>query len=187
MLLGAGLDTRAFRLGWPAGVRLFELDLPEMLEFKEHVLAGEAATPRCARAVVPVDLQTGWTTELLAAGFRASAPTAWLAEGLMIYLSHEEAEGLLTTIGELSAPGSQLAFEHRTGNGDEVASLTRKLPGAEALTKLWKGGLTGQATDWLDEHGWRAARLQQRSALAGSYGRPAEDSGGDAFVTAVRG
>jgi methyltransferase (TIGR00027 family) len=58
VLLAAGLDTRAYRLAWPPGVRVFELDLPEVLTFKDHVLAGRRASPRCERTTVPADLHT---------------------------------------------------------------------------------------------------------------------------------
>src|SRR5947208_1787873 len=81
VLLGAGLDARAFRLAWPPGVRLFELDLPELFAFKEPVVA--RATPKCTRIVVPVDMRADWTGPLTAAGFDGAAPTAWLAEGLL--------------------------------------------------------------------------------------------------------
>jgi methyltransferase (TIGR00027 family) len=185
VLLAAGLDTRAFRLAWPAGVRLFELDLPEVLAFKERVLAEESATPQCPRTVVPADLRADWSSELLAAGFRPSESTAWLAEGLMIYLSHDQAAALLTTIGELSAPGSQLSFEARTGDSAEILSAARELPGAESLTAMWQGGLAGNATEWLTAHGWHP-RLHDRTALAATYGRPTNAPGGDGFLTAVR-
>jgi methyltransferase (TIGR00027 family) len=187
VLLAAGLDTRAFRLAWPAGVRLFELDLPELLAVKERVLTGESATPRCARTVVPADLRADWSSQLRTAGFRSSAPTAWLVEGLLIYLSHDQAAELLTAVGELSAPGSQLSFETRTGDGDDagIVSRARGLPGADSLTTLWKGGLDGHASEWLAKHGWQS-RIHDRPTLAATYGRPADDPGGDGFVTAVR-
>ena len=79
VLLAAGLDTRGFRLPWPDGVHLFEIDLLEVLSFKERVLAGQGAVPCCERAVVPADLRENWLVELRKAGFRPSEPTAWLA------------------------------------------------------------------------------------------------------------
>src|SRR5215468_4699251 len=85
VLLAAGLDSRAYRLDFPPGVRLFELDLPPVLAFKERVLAGH--TPNCERIAVPVDLSTEWAGALRQAGFDPTAPTAWLIEGLLIYLT----------------------------------------------------------------------------------------------------
>src|SRR2546423_3666179 len=87
VLLGAGLDARAFRLDWPPGIRLFEVDLPELFAFKEPVVASAGAVARCERIVVPVDLREDWTGPLTGAGFDRSAATACLAEGLLPYLN----------------------------------------------------------------------------------------------------
>src|SRR5262249_46030939 len=95
VLLAAGLDTRAFRLAWPAGTRVFEVDLPDVLTFKDTVLAAQDAVARCARTTVPADLRADWTTALARAGFDRTGPAAWLAEGLLIYLSAAEAARLL--------------------------------------------------------------------------------------------
>jgi hypothetical protein len=84
VLLAAGLDTRALRLAWPAGTRVFEIDLPGVLSFKDSVLAAQGAVPRCERIKVPADLCTDWTAALAEAGFDRSTPAAWLAEGLLI-------------------------------------------------------------------------------------------------------
>jgi methyltransferase (TIGR00027 family) len=105
VLLAAGLDTRAFRLAWPQDTRVFEVDLPGVLAFKDTVLAARNAVPRCERTTVPADLRADWTAALAEAGFDRSGPAAWLAEGLLIYLTAAEARRLLTGVGELSAPG----------------------------------------------------------------------------------
>jgi methyltransferase (TIGR00027 family) len=149
VLLGAGLDTRAFRLDWPPGTRVFELDRPAVVAFKERVLAG--AVPRCDRTSVPVDLAGPWAVALLAAGFAAEVPTVWLPEGLLTYLSAEEAERLFETVTALSAPGSRLAFEH----GGSVLPRARALPGLARYARLWKGGLGERTRDRLEERGWR--------------------------------
>jgi methyltransferase (TIGR00027 family) len=112
VLLAAGLDTRAFRLGWPEGTRLFEIDLPDVMSFKHRVLADQSALPRCQRMVIAADLREAWPAHLVAGGFDPLSATAWLVEGLLIYLSADEATRLLTDITVLSAPGSHLAFEH---------------------------------------------------------------------------
>jgi methyltransferase (TIGR00027 family) len=189
VLLAAGLDTRAFRLDWPEGVRLFELDLPEVLRFKEEVLAARGAVPRCRRAVLPVDLREsgpeGWPAGLTGAGLDPARPTAWLVEGLLIYLSPEEARRLLGTASELSAAHSQLAFEYRESVDDSFLERARAIPGMRHYTSLWKGGLGADAPEWLARHGWRA-RLQDRAAVAASYGRAAPERSGGSFLTAVR-
>lgn len=135
VLLAAGLDTRAFRLSWPKPVRLFELDLPEVLSFKHRVLAGQDAIPGCARATVPVDLREDWSCELLAAGFQPAISTAWLAEGLLIYLSREEAATMLTVMGELSASGSRLSFEHSPRDDRGLIARALAMPEASQLAR----------------------------------------------------
>ncbi|MGH3846171.1 MAG: class I SAM-dependent methyltransferase [Pseudonocardiaceae bacterium] len=186
VLLAAGLDTRAFRLCWPNPVRLFELDLPAVLDFKQRVLANQGATPSCARVAVPADLREDWSGELLAAGFQRAAPTAWLAEGLLVYLSYDEATRMLTTVNSLSASGSHLSFEH--SSRDDRAGLlarARAMPEASQLTSLWKGGLGEHAPQWLADHGWRS-EIHSRRTLAARYGRPSDDPPSGGYLTAQR-
>src|SRR5256885_6604207 len=115
VLLGAGLDARAFRLDWPPGVRLFEVDLPELFAFKEPVVASAGAVPRAGRIVVPVDMRKDWTGPLTAAGFDGAVPTGWLAEGLLPYLNGAESDRFRSDVTGLSAPGSHLLFDHLHG------------------------------------------------------------------------
>jgi methyltransferase (TIGR00027 family) len=185
VLLAAGLDTRAFRLAWPDGVRLLELDLPEVLAFKEQILAAQHAVARCQRTVLPADLRKDWPATLTAAGFQPTQPTAWLAEGLLIYLSADQAAHLLTAVAELSAPASQLAFEHGTIADTSLLAQARAMPAMDQFTKLWKGGLGADAPDWLIRHGWQV-QTHDRAALAAAYGRAVPGSSSGGFVTAVR-
>ncbi|WP_443034240.1 class I SAM-dependent methyltransferase [Streptomyces sp. BE147] len=111
VLLGAGLDSRAFRLDWPPGCVIFEIDRKEVLAFKHTVLDGLPATPTAARVPVPVDLRADWAGALTDAGFDAAAPSVWLAEGLLFYLTAAAETYLIDTVDRLSAPGSALAFE----------------------------------------------------------------------------
>ncbi|MDT3396291.1 SAM-dependent methyltransferase [Streptomyces sp. B1866] len=187
VLLAAGLDTRAFRLAWPPGLRLFELDLPELFAFKEEVLRGQGTRPRCERTVVPADLREDWPAALVAAGFRPDAPTAWLAEGLLAYLSAEEAERLLTGVGSLSAPGSRLSFEHiERGREEAVADIRARTGGtAEHVIGLWKGGMGPRTPQWLTEHGWHT-EIRPSAELAKSYGRSFAEPPRGGFLTAVR-
>lgn len=184
-LLAAGLDSRALRLPWPRAVRVFELDLPEVFAFKEPVLRGCGAAPACERTIVPADLRGSWTDALVAAGFDPGVPTAWLAEGLMIYLTPDEAARLLTAVGDLSAPGGRLAFEH--GGIADSALLARAgdMPAMRQYAALWKGGLGEDAAGWLGRHGWRA-RTHDRAELAAAYGRPVPERSRGGFLTAVR-
>ncbi|MCX4552983.1 class I SAM-dependent methyltransferase [Streptomyces sp. NBC_01500] len=111
VLLGAGLDSRAFRLDWPPGCVIFEIDRKGVLAFKHKVLDGLSATPKAARVPVPVDLRADWVGALADAGFDPAAPSIWLAEGLLFYLPSAAETYLIDTVDRLSAGGSALAFE----------------------------------------------------------------------------
>ncbi|MFC9162467.1 class I SAM-dependent methyltransferase [Streptomyces fungicidicus] len=112
VLLGAGLDSRAFRLDWPAGCVVFEVEREGVLAFKHAVLSALSATPTAAaRVPVPVDLRADWAGALTDAGFDATRPTAWLAEGLLFYLPRAVETRLIGTVDRLSTGGSTLAFE----------------------------------------------------------------------------
>ncbi|MFJ6658808.1 class I SAM-dependent methyltransferase [Streptomyces sp. NPDC091377] len=111
VLLGAGLDTRAFRLGWPEGCVVFEVDREGVLAFKHEVLAGLSAEPKAARVAVPADLRDDWVTALTGAGFDPSAPSVWLVEGVLFYLPRSAETQLIGLIDRLSAEGSALAYE----------------------------------------------------------------------------
>ncbi|BAJ31788.1 SAM-dependent methyltransferase [Kitasatospora setae] len=115
VLLGAGLDSRAHRLPWPPGTTVWELDRPEVLRFKQRVLDGLGAAPRARRRTVPVDLREDWAGALTAAGLDPSRPVAWLAEGLFLYLPAAAELAVTAALDALSAPGSTLAYEVKTG------------------------------------------------------------------------
>ncbi|MFE9780702.1 class I SAM-dependent methyltransferase [Streptomyces sp. NPDC005775] len=111
VLLGAGLDARAFRLDWPPGSVIFEIDRKEVLSFKHQVLDGLSATPKAARVPVPIDLRADWVGALAGAGFDPAAPSVWLAEGLLFYLPPAVETHLIDMVGRLTTAGSALAFE----------------------------------------------------------------------------
>ncbi len=111
VILASGLDARAYRLPWPAGTVVYEVDQPQVIEFKSRTLAELGAAPTADRRVVAVDLRDDWPTALRTAGFDPAQPTAWSAEGLLGYLPPEAQDRLLDTITELSAPGSRFATE----------------------------------------------------------------------------
>jgi methyltransferase (TIGR00027 family) len=185
VLLAAGLDSRAFRLEWPPAVRLFELDLPELLAFKHAVLADEGATPRCTRVTVSIDLRADWPAALVEAGFDTSRQTAWTAEGLLAYLTDADAARLLGQVGDLSGPRSQLALESARIADDSTLTEANALPALDQIATLWEGGLHQDAAGWLRDHGWRVEQ-HDRAALAERYRRPSADTSTGGFVTAVR-
>ncbi|MFJ7280908.1 SAM-dependent methyltransferase [Kitasatospora sp. NPDC098663] len=184
VLLAAGLDARAYRLDWPAGTRLFELDLAPVLTFKQQVLDELGADPAGERTTLPGDLlDPDWPRRLVEAGLDPERPTAWLAEGLLVYLTADQAAGLLTAVGTLSAPGSRLLIE----KGRDVTS-TPQDPTLAHITDLWQGGLGPQTHEWLDAHGWNT-RLTLLDEVAAAYGRPFPPGSGPSttgFIEAVR-
>lgn len=110
VILAAGMDTRAFRLAWPAGTRLFELDQPAVLAAKAAALVG--AEPACVRRTLGVDLaQPSWPAALRDAGFDAGQPSAWLVEGLLMYLEPAAVDALLRAVAGLATPGSVLGAD----------------------------------------------------------------------------
>jgi methyltransferase (TIGR00027 family) len=115
VILASGLDARAYRLPWPDGTVVYEIDQPQVIEFKTTTLAGLGAEPAAERRTVAIDLRADWPAALTAAGLDPAAPTAWLAEGLLIYLPPEAQDRLFDNITALSAPGSTVATEFVPG------------------------------------------------------------------------
>jgi methyltransferase (TIGR00027 family) len=124
VLVAAGLDTRAFRLVWPAETGVFEVDQPQVLAYKQEILDRAGAAPTCARVPVAADLREDWPAILLAAGFRPDEPTVWLAEGLLFYLPEAAVRALLTSMASLSAPASVLGTD--TMSATMLASEERR-------------------------------------------------------------
>lgn len=176
VLLAAGLDMRAYRLDWPPGVCVYELDLPGVLRFKRRVLRVRAPEPRCELTRVSADLREDWPDALLAAGFDPARPTAWLLEGLLIYLSPDEVERVLGAVSTLTGPGGIVAFEDDAEAGsaggsvvEDLRAQARRLPAAAEYARLWQGGMT-DAPAWLAGHGWQVEPHTQ-AAVAARYGR----------------
>ena len=115
VILASGLDSRAYRLPWPAGTVVYEIDQPRVIDFKTTTLADIGAEPTATRHAVPIDLRADWPTALKAAGIDTTAPIAWLAEGLLIYLPPEAQDRLFDNITALSVPGSTIATEFVPG------------------------------------------------------------------------
>lgn len=168
--LAAGLDTRAFRLSWPDRVRLFELDLPELFAFKEKVLTDREALARCDRVTVGVDLRGEWAQPLCAAGFDPAVPTAWLIEGLLVYLSKEDNDRLLVTVTGLSAPGSHVVLDHMDDSGTDRAAVRQTSDNATKMGAGWQSTMA-DPVGWLAGYGWHGT-ISRVPALGIHYGRP---------------
>jgi len=167
VILASGLDSRAYRLDWPAGTTVYEIDQPKVLEYKSATLAAHGATPSADRHEVAIDLRQDWPAALIAEGFDPKAPTAWLAEGLLMYLPAEAQDRLFTQITELSAPGSRVAAETAANHADErrqemrdrLDRVAAKL-GIERTVDIqdliYQDNDRADVAAWLNDHGWRA-------------------------------
>jgi methyltransferase (TIGR00027 family) len=170
VLLAAGMDARAFRLSWPPGMRLYELDRPEVLKAKEEVVARVGAQPSCERRVVGADLaHPSWSEALLEAGYEPREPSVWLAEGLLFYIPEAAVRGLLDHAGAFATSGSLLGVD--LVNEDLLASPLMQ-PLLRALARrgapVHFGANDPEAL--LAEHGWEA-KATQPGERGANYGR----------------
>jgi methyltransferase (TIGR00027 family) len=168
VLLAAGMDTRAFRLELPSSVRLFELDQPALLTRKDRRLAEMAATPRCARSPVGVDLSGDWGDDLVRAGFR-DEPTVWVAEGLLSYLTEAQVHGLLDAVTALSTPRDRLLIDVAGRSLLDSAHLVAWLRILAERNMGWHFG-TDDPEGLLARHGWDAEVIQYGEERA-NFGR----------------
>jgi methyltransferase (TIGR00027 family) len=174
VILASGLDTRPYRLSWPSGTVCFELDQPAVLEFKSTTLKSEDAAPGCDHRPVPVDLRDDWGAALEAAGFDASLPTAWLAEGLLPYLPPEAETRLFEEVSRLSAVGSRFAVERiddMTELLDDPVMLERSKTYGMDFRSLFPEGERLPVEDRLTALGWELEHRSVRESAA-ALGRP---------------
>ncbi len=162
VILASGLDSRAYRLAWPAGTVVYEIDQPEVIEFKSTTLARIGAQPTATRRTVGIDLREDWPTALRSAGMDPGAPTAWAAEGLLIYLPGEAQDRLFDTITALSAPGSTVATEYVPGIRDYDAGRARALSANMRdqgfdldMPSLVYAGDRSHVMEYLSDKGWQ--------------------------------
>jgi methyltransferase (TIGR00027 family) len=173
VLLAAGLDARAYRLPWSAGTVVFEIDQPKVIEFKTTSLARLGATPTCDRRAVGIDLRDDWPTALRESFFDMDQPTAWIAEGLLMYLPPESQNLLLDNITGLSAPGSRIATEQLP----DMSAFTDER--SRAWLQLWRqygldidgvqlvwDGKRSQVGEYLSAKGWQVTTHTARELYA---------------------
>lgn len=188
VILGAGLDTRAFRLTLPAEVRFFEIDLPELFAFKEPVLAAAGVAPMHDRRVIVGDLRENWAELLRANGFRDDVPSCWVDEGSLGYLSRDDALRVVETLTELSTPGSHFGAGRLQVDRDllHYAELGRLVGGEHLGESRDLSGLGPDAEDWLTAHGWRTS-FRRWDDLVAPLSRPAAVGDADVgLILAVR-
>lgn len=177
VILASGLDSRAYRLPWPAGTVVYELDQPQVIEFKTRTLAELGAEPTADRRAVAADLRADWPAALGAVGFDPAQPTAWSAEGLLGYLPPEAQDDLLDRITELSAPGSRVATESRPNPrpGEEAETKERLNRMSERwreqsvdtdMARLRYFGERNEAGPYLADRGWTLTGITIRELFA---------------------
>jgi methyltransferase (TIGR00027 family) len=201
VILAAGLDSRAYRLDWPAGTTVYEIDLPKVLEYKAETLASHGATPIADRRPVPVDLRHDWPQALRDAGFDATLPTAWLAEGLLPFLPAQALEAMFASIDTVSGSGSRVAVEifgvdeeKRKEAEEKWAQLKAKREARGEDTSfnpfdLWfDDGGRPDCGEWFAAHGWTTQVVNAREEAL-RLGRPPQSEErpfANSFVTASK-
>src|SRR3954468_4034185 len=186
VILASGLDSRAYRLAWPAGTTVYEIDQPDVIEFKTRTLAGLGAEPTVQRRTVAMDLRYDWPSALIEEGFDPNPPTAWSAEGLLGYLPPDAQDRLLDTITELSAPGSRVAVESvpNIDPSDHEKAIERM----QAASARWRDhgfdldfadlvylGDRNEAAAYLGDHGWQLSRRGVKELFAANGLPPLPD------------
>ncbi len=198
VILAAGLDSRAYRLPWPDGTTVFEVDQPEVIEFKSRTLADLGAQPSADRRTVAIDLREDWPKALLDNGFDPGQPTAWTAEGLLIYLPSEAQDLLFDRITELSAPGSRVATEHipdvsmfSDERAKEITDRLKTYGHNFEMGDLIYHGERSDVLDYLAGHGWDVSSQKMQDAYAANgFEFPEDETIGFftdlSYVTAIK-
>jgi methyltransferase (TIGR00027 family) len=206
VILASGLDARAYRLAWPAGMTVYEIDQPQVIGFKSATLAALGAVPTTHRRAVGIDLRQDWPTALQQVGFDASQPTAWIAEGLLLgYLPPDAQDRLLDNLTALSAPGSRFATESVPNiNQLDEGKIQQRM---QTLTQSWHDhgfdidmaeliypGDRNEVAAYLDTHGWQTLASSTAELFAANGLPPITDDDDDmqaefanlAYITAAR-
>ncbi|BBZ35982.1 class I SAM-dependent methyltransferase [Mycolicibacterium confluentis] len=177
VILASGLDSRAYRLAWPAGTRVFEIDQPKVLEYKAARLTEHGVAPAAECIQVAMDLRFDWPKALKDAGFDPQQPTAWLAEGLLMYLPGEAQDRLFENVGELSAPGSRIAAEtagkqsmdRRAQMKERFEKLAETVgierPDVDIAELVYDDPNRADVAEWLNAHGWTATALKSTDEM----------------------
>ncbi len=204
VILASGLDARAYRLPWPSGTTVYEIDQPDVIEFKTRMLADMGAAPTADRRAVAIDLRHDWPAALRQTGFDPAQPTAWSAEGLLAFLPPDAQDRLLDNITALSSSGSRFASENISGSSGAVSMMRDRMHEAIdrwrehgfdiEMTDLWYEGDRNDVGEYLAAHGWKTAATNVADLFAANgLSRPPRDDDAAAetvdsftYVTATR-
>jgi len=190
VILASGLDSRAYRLAWPSGTTVYEIDQPDVIEFKTKTLAELGAEPTAKRRTVAMDLRYDWPSALIEEGFDPNQPTAWSAEGLLGYLPPDAQDRLLDTITELSVPGSRVAVE--SVPNIDPADHEKAIERMQAASARWRDhgfdldfaeliylGDRNEAASYLGDHGWQLIRNSVKELFAANGLPPVDEDNED--------
>ena len=182
VILASGLDARPYRLSWPAGAVVYEIDQPKVIDFKTATMTSIGAHPTAERRAVGTDLRDDWPAALRSAGFDPGQPTAWSAEGLLAYLPPDAQDRLFDNITELSASGSRLATEYHPDAGAGIGARAQSLSerwrphGFDVnMSELFYAGERNPVDGYLSELGWQVSSRTRPEVFA-AYGRSFPDS-----------
>jgi methyltransferase (TIGR00027 family) len=177
VILASGLDARGYRLPWPTSTTVFEIDQPQVVEFKTATLARLDAEPTTDLRMVPIDLRHDWPTALREAGFDADRPAAWIAEGLLGFLPPAAQDLLLDNVTTLSVTGSRLAAEIFINSTDVDGAQSPNI--LDTATQRWRehgfhielsslayNDERHDVATYLDQYGWRSVRTLLSTLLA---------------------
>ncbi len=173
VILAAGLDARAYRLHWPDRTVVYEVDQPEVIDFKTKTLTDLGAKPSVDRRTVAIDLRNDWPKALRDNGFDSTQPTAWIAEGLLIYLPSDAQDLLFDRINELSAPGSRVATGHipdvsmfADERSQQISERLKQYGHDIEMGDLIYHGERSDVIDYLTGHGWDVSAQKTPDAYA---------------------
>ena len=191
VLLAVGLDSRPYRLDWAPGTTIFELDQPQVLEFRRETLAAHGVAPKAERREVAVDLREDWPQALKDSGFRPEEPSAWIAEGLLIYLPASAQEQLFTGIDALAASGSHVGIEEgRPMDNDAFLAKREEVKDIPDHRGQWWQMIYNEqhapAAQWFSERGWDASETALRDYLVSNGRAVPADSEESKMVDSVR-
>ena len=169
VILAAGMDARAFRLEWPSGVRLFEVDRDDVFAHKEDVLTRLGARPSCDRRIVRQDLAQPWIDALAGAGFDRTRKTAFLAEGLLYYLDEPAVLSMFDALAHIAAPGSWLGLDSMSPEVLTSPFMTSYIRKLEQLQCPWKFAMP-DPDGFMAARGWQSSYVMPGEPEA-SFGR----------------
>jgi methyltransferase (TIGR00027 family) len=176
VMLGAGLDTRAYRLVVPAGVPAFEIDLPANIEYKQaRLLAIYGQVPERV-ALIPLDFQTDDLAAALSArGFEIHKPAMFVWEAVTQYLTEDSVRKTLLYLSN-AATGSRLIFTYVRQDFLDGTNLY----GTEGLyrdfvvtDRVWRFGIDPlKVDDLLRQYGWVEREQVGRAEYCSRYIAP---------------